>query len=118
MSKITLHNMEFFGFHGCLEHEQKLGNTFIVSISLDYDTSLAATTDKLTDALNYQLIYDAVKYEMSVRSNLIEHLCQRISDSLMAQFQQIDILKVRLSKLNPPLGAKVESVCIELETRR
>ena len=29
MSKIILENMEFHAFHGCMEHEKKLGNTFL-----------------------------------------------------------------------------------------
>lgn len=113
-SFITLENMEFHAFHGCLEHEQTLGNTFIVSISMELDTTKPGRTDELEDTLNYQLVYDVIKGQMEIPSKLIEHVGQRILDNLMVDFPQIHSLKVKLSKLNPPLGGKVDRVTIEL----
>jgi dihydroneopterin aldolase len=118
MSKISLENMEFHAFHGCLEHEQTLGNTFIVNLTLELDTKHAGETDNLEHTLNYQLVYNVVKEQMEIPSKLIEHVGQRILDSVMRNFSQIEALDVRLSKLNPPLGGKVESVSIELSEKR
>jgi dihydroneopterin aldolase len=117
-SFITLENMEFHAYHGCLEFEQELGNTFIVTVSMELDTTLAGKTDALEHTLNYQLVYDAVKKEMEIPSKLIEHVGQRIADSLFENFTQIQNLTVKLSKLNPPLGGKVERVSIELNKKR
>ncbi|MEI8271344.1 MAG: dihydroneopterin aldolase [Paludibacter sp.] len=118
MSKITLENMEFHAFHGCLEHEQTLGNTFLVSVGMELDTSLAGKTDELEQTLNYQLVYDVLKQEMEVPSKLIEHVGQRILDAILNQFSQIQALEVKLSKLAPPLGGKVEKVSIILSKKR
>lgn len=114
MSKVSLENMEFHSFHGVLEHEKLLGNTFIVSVTMTMDTERAEMTDQLSDTLNYQLVYNAIKNEMENPSNLIEHVSRRILDALFLAFPQITDLKVHLSKLQPPLGAKVEKVSIEL----
>ena len=118
MTRITLENMEFHAYHGCLEHEQQLGNTFIVTISMELDTSLAGATDELVHTLNYQLVYDAVKTQMDIPSNLIEHIGQRILDHVFTEFPRIEVLEVKLSKLNPPLGGKVDRVTIELCRKR
>ena len=118
MSKISLENMEFHAFHGCLEHEQTLGNTFIVNVNMELDTKLAGETDNLEHTLNYQLVYDVVNAQMEIPSKLIEHVGQRILDNIMRNFPQIEALEVRLSKLNPPLGGKVERVTIELSKRK
>lgn len=118
MSIITLENMEFHAYHGCLEHEKMLGNTFFVSVSMELDTSVAGRTDELHDTLNYQLVYDVVKTEVEVPSRLIEHLIQRIADNLFDKFLQVSFLCVKLSKMNPPLGGKVERVCIETKRTR
>lgn len=118
MSKINLEDMEFHAFHGCLEHEQSLGNTFIVSISMELETALAGETDVLEHTLNYQLVYDAVKAQMDIPSKLIEHVGQRILNQVFNGFPQIQGLDVKLSKLNPPLGGKVSRVSIELSKRR
>jgi len=110
--------MEFHAFHGCLEFEQQFGNTFIVSLSMELDTTHAGLTDELEHTLNYQLVYDVVKAQMSIPSKLIEHVGQRILDDVFDKFIQIKELTVRLSKLNPPLGGNVERVTIELNKYR
>lgn len=117
-SFITLENMEFHAYHGCLEHEQTLGNTFIVNVCMELDTTQAGKTDVLEHTLNYQLVYDVIKEQMEIPSKLIEHVGQRILDSLWGDFPQIQSLNVKLSKLNPPLGAKVDRVTIELNQKR
>ena len=118
MSKIILENMEFHAFHGYLEHEQEYGNTFIVTIGMKLDTSLAGNTDELENTLNYQLVYDAVKVQMDIPSKLLESVGQRILEYVFNQFPQIQELEVKLSKLNPPLGGRVEMVSIELNIER
>ncbi len=118
MSQIILENMEFHAYHGCLEHEQTQGNTFLVTISIKTDTEQAGKTDELEHTLNYQLVYDVVKREMEIPSKLIEHVGQRILDSIYNAFPQIQKIEVKLSKLNPPLGGKVNRVTIELTRNR
>lgn len=118
LSKISLENMEFHAFHGCLEHEKTLGNTFIVHLKFAIDTQKAGSTDDLADTLNYQLIYDVVKQEMEIPSQLIEHVAQRILDHIFSQFTEVQSIELKLSKLNPPLGGKVAAVSIELEKSR
>ena len=114
MNKISLENMEFHAFHGCLKHEQTLGNTFLVSVTMELDTKHSGKTDELDHTLNYQLVYDVIAGQMEMPSKLIEHVGQRILDSLIDGFTQIHSLEVKLSKMNPPLGGKVERVTIEL----
>ena len=114
MSRITLENMKFHAYHGCLDFEKRDGNTFLVSLSMELDTSIAERTDNLKDTLNYQEVYDVVKREMDIPSELIEHAARRIYDAVLSEFAQIQSLKIELSKLNPPLGGDVERVKIEI----
>ena len=110
--------MKFHAYHGCLDFEKRDGNTFLVTVRMELDTHLAGMSDELDDTLNYQEVYDAVKHEMEIPSNLLEHVGQRILDALINNFPEIKSVKVQLYKLNPPLGSDVESVNIELETRQ
>lgn len=107
--------MEFHAYHGVYDFEKSEGNTFLVTLAMDLDTTKAAETDNLDDTLNYQAVYDVVKAEMSVSSDLIEHISKRIAEALKRKFAQIQQLKLSLSKLNPPLGGKVEKVTIVIE---
>ena len=118
MSHLILENMEFYGHHGVLPHETEHGNTFVVTLRMEVDTSKAGLTDVIDDTVNYQLIYNAIRKQMDIPSKLIEHIGQRIVDKLMNKFPRIISLTLRLSKLNPPLGGKVDRVSIELTANR
>ncbi len=118
MSKIILENMEFQANHGVLEHEKMLGNTFLVTVEMEVYTDKAGVTDLLEDTINYQLVYQAIKKQIEIPSNLIEHVAHRIVDKLMNKFLKIQALSLTLSKMNPPLGGKVEKVSIQMERRR
>ena len=104
--------MKFHAYHGCLDFEKRDGNTFLVNLILELNTEKAEISDKLEDTLNYQEVYDVVKHEMEIPSNLIEHAARRIFDALIENFPQILHLNLRLFKLNPPLGGDVESVSV------
>lgn len=118
MSKIKLENMEFHAYHGCLEHEKRDGNTFLVTVIMNIDTTQAEQTDVLDDTLNYQFVYDFIKSEMAIPSELIEHIGSRITCGILHHFSPVNAVTVQLSKLNPPLGGKVQSVSIELSGER
>ena len=106
--------MKFHAYHGCFDFEKRDGNTFLVSVEMDLDTDISGKTDNLEDTLNYQEVYDVAKREMEIPSNLLEHVGQRILDTLINEFTKLKSVKVKLSKLNPPLGGEVESVSIEI----
>ncbi len=118
MSKIILENMEFFAYHGVLQHEQELGNTFVISLEMEVDTLKAGASDLLDDTINYQLVYNAVRKQMEIPSKLLEHIGHRITDKLINKFPRINEMTLRLSKLNPPLGGKVDRVSIVIHKSR
>lgn len=118
MSKIILENMEFQANHGVMEHEKMLGNTFLVTVEMEVYTDKAGVTDMLEDTINYQLVYQAIKKQIEIPSNLIEHVAHRIVDKLMNKFLKIQAVSLTLSKMNPPLGGKVQQVSIQMERTR
>lgn len=109
MSRIELINMEFFSYHGCFKEEQIIGNNFLVSFWADVDSQKAAITDNIEDALNYQEIYKLIKEQMAIPSNLMESVAKRVLDSVKVAFPQVINAQVTISKLNPPIGGKVEA---------
>ncbi len=118
MSIITLEKMEFHAYHGCLEHEKKIGNTFEVTLSMQLDTTKAEKSDNLNDTLNYKEVYDTVAKVMKKDVDLIEHLAHNIITEVMTQFPTIEESTLVLSKRNPPVGGKVEKVSITLTKKR
>ncbi|GAB1474888.1 dihydroneopterin aldolase [Bacteroidota bacterium] len=106
---IELVNMEFYAYHGCFREEQIIGNKFTVTLTVETDLSIPAESDELSDAVNYQELYKLVKKEMEITSKLLEHVAKRIVVSIHQSFPAIKKITVSISKLNPPVGGKVEA---------
>ncbi len=115
MSKILLENMEFFAYHGCFKEEQIIGNQFVVNLELETPTDAAETSDHLTDTLNYQEVYNIVGKQMQQKSHLLEHVGRRILDALIEKFPEIEYVRVKVSKMHPPMGGKMKCVSLEME---
>ena len=115
MGLIEIEGMHFYAYHGHFETEQIVGNDFIVDLKLNTDCSKAAISDNLDDALNYQAVYTLIKKEMAIKSKLLENVASRILDSLYNNFSSIDKAQVKISKMNPPMGGKIEKVSVTLE---
>ena len=112
MHKIILEGIKLYAYHGCLKEESIIGGNFIVDISMDTDFSIAAQTDKLNQTIDYVIVYEIVKTQMAIRSNLIEQVGQRIINALKKEFVNIKRLEVKVTKLNPPMYGNVEKVSI------
>lgn len=114
MGIISLEQMEFWAYHGCFEEEQVIGTRFLVDVYLTVDTSKAEQTDHLHDTVNYQAVYRVIKKEMETSSKLLEHLGRRILEAIHSKFPAVNHAKIKIAKLNPPLGGKIGSVSITL----
>ena len=116
MGIIKLNKMEFFAYHGHFEEETKVGNYFTVNLEIKVDTKKAEASDCLEDALNYVDVYNLVSKEMDIVSKLVENVAKRILNSLFLNYPTVILhAKVEVQKMNPPLGAKMESVSVILE---
>lgn len=111
---IYINNMRFHSRHGVLEQERLTGGDFLVSLDARYPLSKAVYSDDVSDTLNYAEVYDIVKKEMSVPSKLIEHVAGRIGKRLLERMPEIEELTVRLTKVNPPMGADCDGAGVQL----
>lgn len=112
---IDLEEMEFYAYHGCFREENVVGNRFLVNISIRTDMSRPMQTDNINDALNYVKVYELVRTEMQQTSNLLEHVTARVIDSLFRHFSEIQWARVKISKMNPPMGGQMNNVSVTLE---
>lgn len=117
MAQISLEGMEFFAYHGCFSEEQIIGTRFVIDLWIDADTSEAEDTDKLSKTINYQEVYLLVKEQMMIKSKLLEHVGRRIITALHERFHEIRFVKIKVSKMNPPLGGKLGQVSVTLTSR-
>lgn len=115
---IELDQMSFQAYHGCLESERKNGNLFLVDFRGELDLRKAAESDALEDTVNYGEIYELVKEEMDVPSDLLEHVAGRIVRKIAARFPEFTRFSVKVSKRMPPVGGDVQWSRVTLNFNR
>lgn len=118
MAVICINAMRFYAHHGCFEQERAIGTNFRVDLRFETDTRRAEQSDNIEDTVSYLDVYQVVKREMAVPSNLLEHVARRICNAVLAEFQQIDRVTATVHKLNPPLGGQMDSVSVEISASR
>lgn len=114
MGKILLEGMEFFAYHGVYQEEREKGQNFSIDLEILADYSKACHTDKLEDSIDYVQVYELIKAEMEIPSSLLENVAQRIISSIQKKFDQIESMKVKITKLQPPISGKLKGIGIEL----
>ena len=114
MGQIEIEGMEFYAYHGHYQVEKEVGNRFLVNLTITTNCEKAGKSDKLEDALDYQKVYLLIKNEMAVTSDLLEHVATRILDRLYHEFTEIQHTKVKISKMNPPMGGQIDKVSVTL----
>ena len=114
MTLIEIEGMEFYAFHGHFAVEKIAGNRFLVNLTIEADCSKAGQSDRLEDTLDYQKAYLAVKEEMAIPSDLLEHVAQRIINRIKAEFPEAQNVLVKVSKMNPPMGGQIRKVSVTM----
>lgn len=104
MGIISLEGLEFFAYHGFHKEERKLGNKYTVDILVEADLDVAASTDDLTQTVDYVKLYHVVSNEMARPSHLLEKIAKNIIINTFAFDEKILLVEVSITKYNPPMG--------------
>ena len=115
---IHLKGIRLYAYHGVDPQETAVGAYFLIDLKLKTDFSRAAQTDDLSGTVSYADIYQAIKDEMQVPSQLLEHVCQRMAQRIFNDFPTIEELNIKLFKENPPMGAQAERIGVEMHCIR
>ena len=118
MAVIALEGMHFRAFHGLYEEERIIGNDFILDVEIMTDISKASVVnedgiEKLNNTINYETVYDICRIEMATPHKLLETLIESIIFSLKYQFKGINQVSIKVKKLNPPMGGRVDWSSVE-----
>ena len=113
-TRIALNGLHFHANHGYYEEERKMGNPFVVHVSVlidDFDTK----DDDIKDTVNYEDIYNICGSEMKKTQKLLETVVLNIVSRIRTTFPQIIGGEVSLEKIGPQLGGKVDKAIITME---
>ncbi len=115
---IGLEKMSFYGYHGAYVEENKLGNRYEVGVEMEAVLDPEVENDRLSATVNYETIYRVVAETMAEKHRLLERLAMRIGAKILAAAQEVESVKVRVAKTNPPVGGVCEKAYAEYVSRR
>lgn len=119
MDNIKINGIKIYAYHGALDAERVLGQYFITDVTMYLDLKDASVNDNLEATVHYgeayQLIEDIIK---SDPVSLIEHLAEKVSQSLFDQYGKIQEVEVTITKPSPPIDGHYDNVSITLNRRR
>lgn len=116
---ICIKRMCVFASHGVLPQEQVTGANFYVTLRATAEVdNEAVSNDQLNGVVDYSLLTNIIREEMSLPSKLLENVAYRIATQTLQDCKRIQTVTVRIDKENPPLGIQVEELGIEITLGR
>ncbi len=117
--RLKIQNAVFYAYHGVMTEEQNLGRKFEIDVELEYDFQKAVETDKLDNTVNYEKVYQYLK-EITTGNKfyLIERLAFVICEKILKKFESVELVRVKVRKLHPPIGGLIDFVEVTLEMTR
>ncbi|GAB6138850.1 dihydroneopterin aldolase [Halanaerobaculum tunisiense] len=119
MDKIILDGLSFYGYHGALEEENKLGQKFIIDLELKCNLQEAGRTDQLDKSVNYAQVYQVVKQICQQEEyKLLEAVGENIASKILEKFSLVEEISVRVKKPEAPIKGILDYVAVDIERSR
>jgi dihydroneopterin aldolase len=114
LDRIGLHGLRAFGYHGVYPEERKLGQRFVVDVTLGVDTRAAAAGDDLTASVDYGVVAERVVAVVEGEPvDLIETLAQRIAGVCLAD-ARVEEVMVTVHKPGAPVTVPFDDVTVTI----
>jgi dihydroneopterin aldolase len=114
VSGLALH-----AYHGVMQHEAKVGQTFKLDLALDIDLAEASRTDMLKHTVSYDLVVKTASEAFcSRRYRLVEAAAGAVADAILARYPQVQRIRVTVHKPHAPIAATFDDIGVVIEHGR
>ena len=114
VSGLSLH-----AYHGVMQHEAKVGQTFKLDLVLDIDLAAASRSDKLADTVGYdQVVEVASRAFCSKRYRLVEAAAGGVAEAILGRFAEVLAVRVTVHKPHAPIAATFGDVGVTITRAR
>src|SRR5688572_19460724 len=84
---IALRDLPFFAFHGYYNEEKKIGNNFLVNLTVQFQPQGSVT--HISDTVNYTSLYSFLEQEMKIPRELLETFLAETVEKLHSKFPML-----------------------------
>jgi 7,8-dihydroneopterin aldolase/epimerase/oxygenase len=118
MDKILISQIDCVAAIGVTPEEQTMRQRLSIDVEISIDTTKAARTDSLKDALDYSKVAAVVQEICRSRNfHLIETVAEQLADRLLSDFPMPQV-RILVRKISPVLEPRVSYVSVEIERVR
>ena len=105
---VFITGLALHAYHGVMQHEAKVGQSFQLDLVLDIELAEASRSDKLAHTVSYdQVVKIATEAFCGRRFRLVEAAAGAVADAVLAKFPQVRGLRVTVHKPHAPIAASV-----------
>ncbi len=116
---IFIKGLALHAYHGVMQHEAKVGQTFYLDLQLDLELGNASRSDKLKDTVSYDFVVNSVAETFCGRRyRLVEAAAGAVADAVLARCPQVRVVRVTVHKPHAPVAATFEDVGVTIERPR
>ena len=117
---IFIHGLLVHAHHGVMDHEEKVGQRFMIDLELSIDLAPAGESDKLADTASYSAIVETATRAFTRKSyRLVEAAAAQVADSLLAAFPaRCQSVRITVHKPHAPIAAIFNDVGVSILRRR
>ncbi|MBA8826565.1 dihydroneopterin aldolase [Saccharopolyspora lacisalsi] len=110
--RITVTGLRVWGYHGVLDHEKRIGQEFLVDLTVWVDLTDAAATDEVGRTLHYGVLAERAAAVVGGPSrDLIETVAAEIADDVMTD-ERVQGTEVTVHKPAAPIPLTFDDVAV------
>lgn len=117
---VFISGLALHAYHGVMQHEAKVGQTFTLDLVLDVDLTEASRSDKLAHTVGYdEVVAIATRTFCARRYRLVEAAAGAVAEAVLGRFPLIASVRVTVHKPHAPIAATFADVGVSIiRTRR
>lgn len=116
---VFIKGLVLHAYHGVMQHEAKVGQTFRLDLKLSVDLAEASRTDMLKHTVSYDtVVKTASEAFRGRRYRLVEAAAGAVADAVLANFSQVSAVAVTVHKPHAPVAATFDDVGVTIERAR
>ena len=117
--QVFVNGLALHAYHGVMQHEAKVGQTFQLDLVLDIDLTGASRSDKLADTVGYDQVVDVASSAFCARRyRLVEAAAGAVAEAVLDRFPTVLSVRVTVHKPHAPIAATFADVGVTIARSR
>ena len=119
MDQLRIKDLEVFAFHGLFPSEKELGQKFVISASLSYDMTKAATELDLESSIHYgELCQHWTTWFQETTEDLIETVAYKLVERTFETYPIVQEIELELKKPWAPVHLPLDTCSVTIHRRK